>query len=204
MENKLFRKVNIMKTIKYLTCSLFPVTCSLALALALSAQAVPIWTELTTEGAKGDTSGDFANYTAYFCTKESAAQMFEGNDTYDTVVQYLTKSEANYAKGMGQLQDGSFVLNAYGYDEGQYTFSRYLQSALSGDYIAVIAYAGASSDASAPTVRVFGSKADAYGDLAFDTSVGASDWTTVTVPEPTSGLLMLLALAGLALKRKQK
>jgi len=194
-----------MKTIKYLTCSLFPVTCYLALALALSAQAVPIWTELTTEGAKGDTSGNFANYTAYFCTQESAKDMFEGNFTYQTIVQYLTASEANYAKGMGQLQDGSFVLSEYGYDEGQYTFSRYLQSALSGDYIAVIAYTGAASDASAPTVRVFGSTADeTTGDLTFDTSSGASDWTTVTVPEPTSGLLVLLGLAGLALKRKQK
>jgi hypothetical protein len=28
-------------------------------------------------------------------------------------------------------------------------------------------------------------------------------WTAVTVPEPTSGLLLLLGVAGLALKRKR-
>ena len=37
-----------------------------------------------------------------------------------------------------------------------------------------------------------------------DSPIGASDWQTMAVPEPTSGLLMLLGMAGLALKRKQK
>ena len=31
----------------------------------------------------------------------------------------------------------------------------------------------------------------------------ATAWSTAAVPEPTSGLLMLLSLAGLALKRKR-
>ena len=34
-------------------------------------------------------------------------------------------------------------------------------------------------------------------------SAGPSQWSTAAVPEPTSGLLMLLGLAGLALKRKR-
>lgn len=34
------------------------------------------------------------------------------------------------------------------------------------------------------------------------TTFSASGWTAASVPEPTSGLLMLLGLAGLALKRK--
>ena len=32
----------------------------------------------------------------------------------------------------------------------------------------------------------------------------AANWTTAAVPEPTSGLLLLLGVAGLALRRKQK
>ena len=32
---------------------------------------------------------------------------------------------------------------------------------------------------------------------------GSASWTAVTVPEPTSGLLLLLGMAGLALKRKR-
>ena len=32
---------------------------------------------------------------------------------------------------------------------------------------------------------------------------GANDWTATPAPEPTSGLLVLLGMAGLALKRKR-
>ena len=40
------------------------------------------------------------------------------------------------------------------------------------------------------------------GDIAFSTAT-PSGWTAASVPEPTSGLLMLLGMAGLALKRKR-
>ena len=40
------------------------------------------------------------------------------------------------------------------------------------------------------------------GDLAFSTE-GPSSWSTAAVPEPTSGLLMLVGLAGLALRRRR-
>lgn len=42
----------------------------------------------------------------------------------------------------------------------------------------------------------------AFGSLATLTST-AANWQTVAVPEPTSGLLMLLGIAGLALKRRR-
>lgn len=50
-------------------------------------------------------------------------------------------------------------------------------------------------DASLDTSLLFGSMAAATKD--------ASSWTTMSVPEPTSGLLLLLGVAGLALKRKR-
>ena len=40
------------------------------------------------------------------------------------------------------------------------------------------------------------------GDLKFTTAVPAG-WTVAAVPEPTSGLLMLLGFAGLALRRRR-
>ena len=44
---------------------------------------------------------------------------------------------------------------------------------------------------------------DAATTANFDSSFAKSSWTAV-VPEPTSGLLLLLGVAGLALRRKQK
>jgi len=43
---------------------------------------------------------------------------------------------------------------------------------------------------------------DDGGNAGATESYGA--WTAATIPEPTSGLLLLLGVAGLALKRKQK
>lgn len=48
-----------------------------------------------------------------------------------------------------------------------------------------------------------GSEITANTFSASNTTVQAAGWTAVAVPEPTSGLLMLLGLAGLALKRKR-
>lgn len=40
--------------------------------------------------------------------------------------------------------------------------------------------------------------------MEIDTAFGGSDWQSIqSVPEPTSGLLLLLGMAGLALKRKR-
>ena len=44
---------------------------------------------------------------------------------------------------------------------------------------------------------------DTWAQFNDGTAYGASDWATMSaVPEPTSGLLLLLGVAGLALKRK--
>lgn len=40
------------------------------------------------------------------------------------------------------------------------------------------------------------------GDISFMTA-GPTQWSTAAVPEPTSGLLMLLGMAGLALRRRR-
>ena len=53
------------------------------------------------------------------------------------------------------------------------------------------------------TVDELGSSVN-FGNLATAgaNAFGATGWSTTSVPEPTSGLLLLLGMAGLALKRK--
>ncbi len=51
-------------------------------------------------------------------------------------------------------------------------------------------------------------QADATANVAFGNMTSqtqnAANWSSADVPEPTSGLLLLLGVAGLALRRKQK
>jgi hypothetical protein len=103
---------------------------------------------------------------------------------------------------------GSFAATSWGtMDAGEHTF-----------YAVVI---DASTVADATQFWVSGTKTEALVDgVGMETTVNfglmtdtmtASNWTAITsesgesgaVPEPTSGLLMLLGVAGLALRRKQ-
>ena len=54
-----------------------------------------------------------------------------------------------------------------------------------------------------PLSIAFGSDQFGTNALTYDASSAASGWATASVPEPTSGLLLLLGVAGLALKRKR-
>lgn len=171
-----------------------------AIAVATTtAFAETTWALLNTDPAESsDTTGGYANrYTAYLCTKAAAADLFGGNDGYAGITAYLSENYVNYASGMTALDD-------YGFDEGQYSFSKYFEpGTLGSEYIAVVAYAGGE----AKLFRVFESTAS--GDsLTFDPDVAsggqAGAWTVAaSVPEPTSGLLLLLGVAGFALKRKR-
>ena len=63
-------------------------------------------------------------------------------------------------------------------------------------------YMGNVVTATTPTTgnAKFENLAKTYGGTASD---GSLAWSTASVPEPTSGLLLLLGMAGLALKRKR-
>ena len=58
------------------------------------------------------------------------------------------------------------------------------------------------STAALTTMGGTSTKALTFGSQK-DASQAAAGWTTVSTPEPTSGLLLLLGLAGVALKRKR-
>lgn len=61
---------------------------------------------------------------------------------------------------------------------------------------------GGGAEKTATFTSSTGAKLLAFGDQTSYTQ-GAGKWTSTSVPEPTSGLLMLLGMAGLALRRKR-
>ena len=55
-----------------------------------------------------------------------------------------------------------------------------------------------------PVAGAVGEDTKNYEKFMVNTAYTASDWKAAAVPEPTSGLLLLLGVAGLALKRRRE
>ena len=182
------------------------VLCASCLVLgAVAALAAPFSAEVTTVGKNDETEGYSERYKAYLCTTAAAKDYFGGNSAYDTVTDWL---KDNYATGIGNLDAAgdAVAMKPYGiggrnFDEGEYSFSKYFQDGLVGDYLAVVAYSYQGED----WFRVFGNAAEADGTVTMDpgTDFGQAGAWTQAVPEPTSGLLILLGVAGLALRRRR-
>jgi len=130
--------------------------------------------------------------------------MFNDNDTVGGVTAYIANNFTASRTALGNAEAATALPQSY-WDTfgGQYVFKdNFLSGTALGDYLAVVLYENGVDQA----VRIFGN-ADWTGDsVAFDSQAGGmvGGWTAAAiVPEPTSGLMLLLGLAGLALKRKR-
>ena len=175
---------------------------TVAMAVAANAAAVT-WKSGTVLDPNGDTANK--SVTAYLWVVDAATyDTYAGNTTgkamSDAVyADYSSKLGDAYAsmtttkKGVADLMDDS---KAYG--AGDTAYGVILYTFGSGDDLQYIGNVGKVTFESAMDID----SANMSEFLLGDTSKAAPAWSTASVPEPTSGLLMLLG-AGLALKRKR-
>ena len=186
-----------------------------AAVMAVSAQASKFsWgfaTELYTENENIPT-GDLTGYTAYLvdaatwgaADKTSAASIgvaLANNIAMATYSDWNDGSEG-YVPASGS--DPAYTYYAY-----DFTDSLEKQSAATGDALqyVIVFDNGEKFGAIDVTGDIWEDGSTAYGQKAFSAEGLSLDTATFTsygaVPEPTSGLLLLLGVAGLALKRRR-
>ena len=155
-----------------------------------------------------DPNGDVANksVTAYLWVVDAATyNTFAANTTgkamSDAVyAAYGSKTGEAYTslttskKGVANLLDDS---KAYGAGDSAYGIILYTYG--SGDDIQYMGNAGMVSFESAMDVT----SENMSEFLLGSSTAGAPAWSSASVPEPTSGLLMLLGMAGLVLRRRR-
>ena len=153
-------------------------------------------------GVAGDSRGTTAPYIAYVFDAStyaySAAQAaFAANDSATLVANALGSAPVS-ADDLGGFQAQSTFAGAGGDSITAYVLI--FDAATVAD--ARNMYLSETQTAVAPTSGVAGQLSfGENGDMVAMAS--ASNWTTTAVPEPTSGLLLLLGMAGLALRRKR-
>ena len=167
-------------------------------AMAISsAYSITTWSLINTTGPSTDLSGgDFTGYAAYLWKTSDAESYLGGGTTVTEITDYLALNGVDY-----DSLKGGMALDPYGYDDNEYSFSKYfgIGSLTEGDgYLALVTYL---DEQGVEMFRVMQNTIGTDGNLRINNNQGG-EWTTA-VPEPTSGLLMLFGLAGLALKRKR-
>ena len=181
------------------------------LAGAAAQAATVSWTlSGVTEGGNALTKG---HTYMFFATSEAAANTaiaalgdLNGASAFTTAMNAAAWNDTKKATAAGNFGIGTSAAL------GSYTLPTNTQLGLAGETTyyayAVIFDTEDITDTSNYIVSTVKSVTTLSNDSALNRSISfgsqaAATWNTVAVPEPTSGLLLLLGMAGLALKRKR-
>ena len=187
------------------------IAAAIVCAAAISQAASVSWSVTGLLGSDGNTLTTGAGYV--FCTKGNKATTVDAVTaalaaaaTMEDFKSYLNNNSLTALKGTVR-SDGS--ISVTGIDlatsgvpaatTGVQLFAVIVDDDNFGEgtkYVVTTASANVKTPAASTTNT-------ANFNVAGAASHTAANWTTAAVPEPTSGLLMLLGLAGLALKRKR-
>ncbi len=170
-----------------------------AVAMAASVHAAAVqWSSVSMYNATGAKVADSATLYVYLMDK----------DTYNGLTDVWATYGADVKAG-GTTADGTKATGKYNHKA---TINAPNGTAVANTtyYAAIIATYGTGdnmmyyAEKASVTTGDDGNGAYTMGGGHLDSATAAaSAWTTASVPEPTSGLLMLVGLAGLALRRRR-
>ena len=137
---------------------------------------------------------DAATYDTYAANATGTAMSDAVYGAYGSKTGDAYASTTTTKKGLANLTDDS-----KSYASGDSAYAAILYTYGTGDDLQYIGNVGKVTFESAMDMESGFMSLNLLGD----TTKAATAWSTAAVPEPTSGLLLLLGMAGLALKRKR-
>ena len=181
-----------------------------AAVLAVGAQANNVNWSLQLN-AVPKSGADTSAYTAYFFDKATFDAGVTGGNTIDqSLLASALDSSSFYLKSSGSSSD-QYITGQSSTQTGTREITGLGSSAMNYYMVLVNStdnkYAIAVSDTTTPTDPMAAAspigKSTTWAKMQGTASSGNLTWGTVNVPEPTSGLLMLVGLGALALRRRR-
>ena len=172
-----------------------------AMVIATATQAASFSWKTTSTGklyGAGSTT-TLASGTAYLFDSTTVSQQALLTAILDGTGISTLSFSSSASVSAGAIGNTSFDVPA-GYDSGD-TFSAYF-AVVDGDNVFISDLKTATTPATGNAAMSFNAKSDSQAAAMSSTSFTSGGWYTA-VPEPTSGLLMLVGLAGLALRRRR-